>query len=472
MQPFDKGPTIISMLSASLGSSDEKVSRQGGVEERTYHRFGLKFRRRRYLPLEEDVDEQGAQQAPPDMHAAESAETEESLNSLSDSLLRDKLFQLGLEKYGGGKNGHALNGHAQNGHSLNGHAENGHAINGIAQNGIAKNGTSQNGHVESSEVHRPAPPVAEVKPVSVSVTPVTIEDGLAALAAQHEPPALEPPVEQVPEPVVQPPPLDVTESGQFPVLSGKTVGVIGFSPEDGRTIGAALAAQFCSFLFLTHADAEFRKGSTNGCDLLILSAPSEWTVPGSLHPTNLLKTKKPVLMIGERVALTGLVVRNQGGLRELAPTPWIVQDVVWRAATLMGRVQEPKGRAGSKNQRNRVVIGDESAARALVHAVLAQEGMECHVADNGVDTLALARAKHADAVIVDVSLPGLDGFQVLAEVRRDPALKDAVVILLTARQAEADVLRGFGLGANDYVTKPFSPMELAARLKRFLVKKQ
>jgi DNA-binding response OmpR family regulator len=50
-------------------------------------------------------------------------------------------------------------------------------------------------------------------------------------------------------------------------------------------------------------------------------------------------------------------------------------------------------------------------------------------------------------------------------------LKDTVVILLTARQAEADVLRGFGLGAHDYVTKPFSPMELSARVKRFLVKK-
>jgi DNA-binding response OmpR family regulator len=87
-----------------------------------------------------------------------------------------------------------------------------------------------------------------------------------------------------------------------------------------------------------------------------------------------------------------------------------------------------------------------------------------------VDTVALARAKQADAVIVDVSLPGLDGFQALAEIRRDRTLKNIAVILLTARQSEADVLRGFGLGADDYVTKPFSPMELAARLKRLLLK--
>jgi CheY-like chemotaxis protein len=247
--------------------------------------------------------------------------------------------------------------------------------------------------------------------------------------------------------------------------------VVGFSPQDSAVIGQALAAQYCSFAFLTHADAEFRKGSTNGCDLLILSAPHEWSVAGSLNPASLLKTKKPLLMIGNREDLSTLAMRSTGGLRELVPAPWDVSDMIWRAATLLGRVLEPRGRTGKKSSRKRVIIGDESPARALVHAVLAQEGMECHVADNGVDTVALARSKQADAVIIDVSLPGLDGFQVLAEIRRDPLLKDASVILLTARQSEADVLRGFGLGADDYVTKPFSPMELAARLKRLLLKK-
>jgi CheY-like chemotaxis protein len=259
-------------------------------------------------------------------------------------------------------------------------------------------------------------------------------------------------------------------SQQHPILSGKTLGVVGFSPQDASAIGQALAAQYCSFAFLSHADAEFRKGSITGCDLLILSVPPEWSAPGSLNPASLLKTKKPVLMVGEREALSALAMRSQGGLRELIPAPWDVGDMIWRAATLLGRVQEPRGRNGKKNQRKRIIIGDESAARALLHAVLAQEGMDCFVTDNGVDTVALARAKQADAVIVDVSLPGLDGFQALAEIRRDRTLKNIAVILLTARQSEADVLRGFGLGADDYVTKPFSPMELAARLKRLLLK--
>lgn len=256
----------------------------------------------------------------------------------------------------------------------------------------------------------------------------------------------------------------------YAMLTGKTVGVIGFSPEDSAALGQALAAQFCSFLFLTHSDAEFRKGSTNGCDLLILHAPPEWVAAGNLHPASLLKTKKPLLTFGDREVLATLATRDQGGLRELIPAPWSVADAMWRAATLLGRAHDTRGRGKRKNSRFSVIVADESPARVLVHAVLAQEGMECHVAGNGVDALNLARSKQADAVIIDVSLPGLDGFQVLAEIRRDPRLRDMVVILLTARQSEADVLRGFGLGANDYVTKPFSPMELAARVKRFLVK--
>ena len=302
--------------------------------------------------------------------------------------------------------------------------------------------------------------VSNKVPVELSAEPapaesISAEQGLAALSASLEPPEI--PAGPLPQ--------------QHPILSGKTLGVVGFSPQDSAAIGQALAAQYCSFAFLTHADAEFRKGSTNGCDLLILSALHEWSTPGSLSPASLLKTKKPLLMVGNREDLTSLAMRSQGGLRELVPAPWDVSDMIWRAATLLGRVQEPRGRTGKKNARKRIIIGDESPARALVHAVLAQEGMECHVADNGVDTVALARSKQADAVIIDVSLPGLDGFQVLAEIRRDPVLKDASVILLTARQSEADVLRGFGLGADDYVTKPFSPMELAARLKRLLLKK-
>jgi DNA-binding response OmpR family regulator len=68
--------------------------------------------------------------------------------------------------------------------------------------------------------------------------------------------------------------------------------------------------------------------------------------------------------------------------------------------------------------------------------------------------------------VLDVNMPGMDGFEVLAAIRQ--AGLSLKIIMLTARQHERDVLRGFELGADDYVVKPFNPLELAARLKRFL----
>jgi CheY-like chemotaxis protein len=178
------------------------------------------------------------------------------------------------------------------------------------------------------------------------------------------------------------------------------------------------------------------------------------------------------LIVGDRAALNAVALWTHGGAREFIPTPWKADDTIWRAAMLLVRLEANKARRGKKTGRKLVVIGDaDTASSTLLHAVLAQEGISCHAAENGVDALALAKSKQADAVIVDVSLPGLDGFQVLAELKRDPAMKQTVTILLTARQAEADVLRGFGLGADDYITKPFSPMEVTARLKRFLLRK-
>jgi DNA-binding response OmpR family regulator len=255
------------------------------------------------------------------------------------------------------------------------------------------------------------------------------------------------------------------------ILSGKTIGVIGFTEEGTAELGQAFAAQHCSFLGLTHADAEFRKGSTTSCDLLIVDVRPEWAAFGSGEVSTLLTSKKPVVLMGDRTTLANIAVLAQGGPRDFVPVPATVEELAWRTALLLSRIPGPKPRGKKKGRHLQIVIGDnDPSSRTLVHAVLAQEGMQCHAADNGAQALALAKAKCADAVVLDVNMPGLDGFQVLAELKRDPALASMRVILLTTRQAEADVLRGFGLGADDYVTKPFSPLELAARVKRLLLK--
>lgn len=94
--------------------------------------------------------------------------------------------------------------------------------------------------------------------------------------------------------------------------------------------------------------------------------------------------------------------------------------------------------------------------------------MVCLQAEQGREALDLIRTSPPDAVVSEVSLSGIDGFQLLTSVKQDPALEHVRFLLLTGRISEASKLQGFALGADDYLGKPFSPMELAARLRRLL----
>jgi DNA-binding response OmpR family regulator len=94
--------------------------------------------------------------------------------------------------------------------------------------------------------------------------------------------------------------------------------------------------------------------------------------------------------------------------------------------------------------------------------------MECHLAADGPKALDAVRRLRPQAAILDVNMPGMDGYEVLSAIRAENL--PVRVMLLTARQQESDIIRGFTLGADDYVVKPFSPMELVARLKRLVLR--
>jgi len=94
--------------------------------------------------------------------------------------------------------------------------------------------------------------------------------------------------------------------------------------------------------------------------------------------------------------------------------------------------------------------------------------MDCEAVSNGGDVIKAVAGSRPDLVVLDVNMPQLDGFEVLSALKNDQKTKSIPVVLLTARQQETDILRGFSLGAEDYVIKPFSPMELVARIKRSL----
>ena len=112
-----------------------------------------------------------------------------------------------------------------------------------------------------------------------------------------------------------------------------------------------------------------------------------------------------------------------------------------------------------------LVIDDEQSILKLVSAYLRPEGYEVYTASDGTSGLKAARAYKPDLVVLDIMLPGMDGIELLSQLRRE---SDVYVIMLTAKAEETDKIIGLSVGADDYVTKPFSPRELVARIKAAL----
>ena len=116
-----------------------------------------------------------------------------------------------------------------------------------------------------------------------------------------------------------------------------------------------------------------------------------------------------------------------------------------------------------------LLIDDEASIHNVVSAYLKAEGYEYLSAVDGPGGLKAARAFKPDVIILDIMLPGMDGIELLANLRRE---SDVYVIMLTARSEETDKIVGLSVGADDYLTKPFSPRELIARIKAALRRMQ
>jgi two-component system, OmpR family, phosphate regulon response regulator PhoB len=119
-----------------------------------------------------------------------------------------------------------------------------------------------------------------------------------------------------------------------------------------------------------------------------------------------------------------------------------------------------------------LVVEDERDIAALVAYHLTKEGYRVRTAEAGQEALEAVNAERPDLMILDLMLPGFSGYEVLQEMRRRPEMAEVPVVVLTARRDEADRVKGLELGADDYVTKPFSPRELVLRVSAVLRRAQ
>lgn len=115
-----------------------------------------------------------------------------------------------------------------------------------------------------------------------------------------------------------------------------------------------------------------------------------------------------------------------------------------------------------------LVIEDESDILQLIEYNLLKEGYRVLTAETGEEGVELARSEVPDLILLDIMLPGVDGMDVCKMLRNSPRTKNVLILMLTARSEDIDVVTGLELGADDYITKPFSPRVLMARIKAAL----
>lgn len=117
-----------------------------------------------------------------------------------------------------------------------------------------------------------------------------------------------------------------------------------------------------------------------------------------------------------------------------------------------------------------LICDDEEPMRELVRSALEIGDYEIHEARDGDEALELAREQRPDLIVLDMMMPGRSGLDVLREMRRDPDLREIQVLMLTARTQERDRGAAFAVGANRYLSKPFSPLQLVSLVEDLLSK--
>jgi len=256
-------------------------------------------------------------------------------------------------------------------------------------------------------------------------------------------------------------------------LAGKRVAVVGLPTNEEERLGVALERVHAMATFFEVAEPPSLDQLLE-CDLAVIHVRAETASSPWLDPAKPYLGARPVVLVGNRDDLLELDRNVQSVAREfLMDASWQPDEALVRLSLAM-QVRPPvrSGPAAASflsapPGRQRVLIADDDPTTvALVKTVLQNFGMECATAVDGPAALAAIRASRPHAAVLDVNMPGADGYQVLSLIRSEQI--PVRVLLLTARQQESDVIRGFKLGADDYMTKPFSPMELVARLKRVL----
>ncbi len=248
------------------------------------------------------------------------------------------------------------------------------------------------------------------------------------------------------------------------LLSGKRAALIGFNGAVAQALTSVMtdAQAFTrSFPFELEPAADVLKPFE--LILIDVQAPSgsHWLNADELSPV-----LDRSLALGDSAAFLSLLTSSRLPYREFCVWPALPDELLCRCISAL---RSGRAASGSTAVNSIVVLADDDPSiTSLVRLTLQRNGMVCEAASTGGEALELIHKWKPSVAVLDVGMPHMDGFEVLSRIKSDPDLAQTRVILLTGCEQEKDILRGFSLGADDYVIKPFNPMELLMRLKRVI----
>jgi two-component system cell cycle response regulator DivK len=243
------------------------------------------------------------------------------------------------------------------------------------------------------------------------------------------------------------------------------IGLVHFSEEEANRIRAAAnRANARVVIERLNGDAVEKQISydaviINECGFSIEAARprAQWTIPA--------------VFIGSRASLESLAALPARA-DDFLIAPWEAEELLVRIYRLIAKKATPTPTAAPvhlQKRRSRVLIADDDPDLvSLVWQTLRQFGVECDIARSGQQALDAVSRHRPDAILLDINMFDLDGFEILKKLRQNLSTKGIPVLLLTARNQASDIARGFEYGANDYVVKPFEPLDLAKRLDKVI----
>jgi len=250
-------------------------------------------------------------------------------------------------------------------------------------------------------------------------------------------------------------------------MLNKRFALIGLTNEEAYAVSDALAQVYAT------ADRVSGEAAQAGLDALapyhaFIVDASAITAEGfvsGIAPAEI--NRRQVLVIANEAQLREGHLESEHLEWELIVSPLRIPELLVRLSRLMCRgEQRTTVRPPDDTAQRVLVVDDDQTVRALLSAVLGAAGFKCDCVPNASEALAAVAGGHHDLVLLDIGMPDIDGFRVLKALRRNDPARSPAVIIVTSATGEDDILRGFGLGADDYVTKPFKPRELVARCHR------